>query len=276
MISADLHLHTCYSHGNNTPFEMAVSAASAGLKLAGFTEHSPRPDGYNYTHEYRAQLTRFLPAYVREVRQLKDVARENDGCQVLLGLEMDWMNGEETFIEKSIHAYPYDYIIGSVHFIGHWGFDDGLGPWEDASQEQCENWYSQYFTAWRNMLASGFFQIAAHPDLIKIFSREQFHIWLQKPQSQEQISQCLRVLRNQGMAMEISSAGLRKACREIYPSRPIMQMATELDVPITFASDAHCMSDVARDFDILAQYARDFGYTSQRVYDNGRKSQLAF
>lgn len=276
MISADLHLHTCYSHGSNTPFEMAVAASRAGLALAGFTEHSPRPAGYNYTREYREQLTRFLPRYVKEILELKAAAKSNGKCKILLGLEMDWLDGQESFISQSIHAYAYDYIIGSVHFLDHWGFDDGSGPWMDASQEQCEVWYEEYFRTWKNMLASGFFQIAAHPDLIKIFSRDQFHIWLNKRDSRELIRACLVTLRGHGMAMEVSSAGLRKVCKEIYPARPIMQMARELDIPISFASDAHCMNDVARDFNILADYAKEFGYTSHWIYDNGKKYELQF
>ena len=86
MITADLHSHTRYSHGASTPQEMYAAACTAGLKLLGFTEHSPRPLGFDYTNEYREQLSRFMPTYAREVCELRDNAAP-DACQVLFGME---------------------------------------------------------------------------------------------------------------------------------------------------------------------------------------------
>lgn len=277
MIRADTHLHTCYSHGAHTPWEMHVAAQNRGLGLIGFSEHSPRPLGFNYVHEYREQLTQSLPRYVEEVLAIKERAKNAAGsCQVLLGLEMDWLEGQADFIRRAISAYPYDYLIGSVHFIGTWGFDDGRGRWENVGQEECEARYAHYFRNWKDMLASGLFQIAAHPDLIKIFSVEQFHIWLAKPASRALVRECLVALRDSGMAMEISSAGLRKACGEIYPAPEIMEMAADLSLPVSLASDAHCMGDVAGGFDRLMVYAKSFGFTSQTIYERGRAMSLPF
>lgn len=273
MIQADLHLHTCYSHGRHTPWEMYVAARNRGLTTIGFSEHSPRPEGFDYIHEYRDQLAHYLPRYVAEVQALKNL---DPDCQVLLGLEMDWLHGEEAFIRKATNAYDFDYLIGSVHFLDHWGFDDGQEKWQDAPQEVCDARYGQYFTLWGEMLASGLFRIAAHPDLIKIFSLPQFHIWLQKPESINRIRECLLTLKHNGMALEISSAGLRKACREIYPHPQIMALARELDIPISFASDAHCMNDVACHFEELAEYARGFGYREQTLFVKGKRRELPF
>ena len=136
---ADLHLHTKYSHGLETPEKMYGEALEKGLHLVGFSEHSPRPAGFDYTHEYRDKLTQHLSDYVREVCALKEAPRKaNDGilCQVLFGMEMDWLEGEFDFARRSAQAFDFDYLIGSVHFIGHWGFDDGRGPWTTASEEQ--------------------------------------------------------------------------------------------------------------------------------------------
>ena len=169
MITADLHSHTRYSHGASTPQEMYAAACTAGLKLLGFTEHSPRPLGFDYTNEYREQLSRFMPTYAREVCELRDNAAP-DACQVLFGMEMDWLEGQADFARQACTAYDFDYLLGSVHFIGHWGFDDQASDWDILSQEECERNYVRYFQSWREMIASGMFQIAAHPDLIKIFS----------------------------------------------------------------------------------------------------------
>lgn len=252
---------------------MYAAARQKGLALIGFSEHSPRPAGYDYTHEYREQLARCLPLYVQEVKALK---KRNEGLRVLLGLEMDWLEGEAEFTRAAITAWDYDYVIGSVHFLGKWGFDDGAESWHGASQADCESRYQQYFHTWQKMLQSGMFQIAAHPDLIKIFSIEQFRRWMQKPEALALVKDCLISLRDAGMAMEVSSAGLRKACKEIYPCPQIMALAASLKVPISLASDAHCTKDIGADFDKLASYAASFGYSEQTVFERGASIKLPF
>lgn len=271
MILADLHTHTRYSHGGNTPYEMHAAAAAKGLELIGFSEHSPRPQGFDYRNEYREHLSRHLPDYAHEVQELKKI-HAHGPCRVLFGMEMDWLDGEEEHIRAACTAWDFDYLLGSVHFLGRWGFDDGSDAWKDLSQEECEKHYVAYFTAWRRMIESGLFRIAAHPDLIKIFSVERFHVWLANPRSLELIRQGLLALREQGMSMEVSSAGLRKACREIYPAPPIMALAAELGLPVSFASDAHGRDDVGYGFARLASYARSFGFREYAVFERGRKT----
>lgn len=252
---------------------MYGKAREKGLAIMGFSEHSPRPAGYDYTHEYREKLVRHFPDYINEVQDLADLP---GGPVVLLGLEMDWLPAEQPFIEDVIRSAPYDYVLGSVHFLDHWGFDDSPEPWLAASQEECETCYQRYFMAWESMLASGLFRIAAHPDLIKIFSAAQFQAWLNKEESQAMVRRCLLTLRNSGMAMEISSAGLRKPCAEIYPGPRIMEMAASLGLQISFASDAHNPDDIAKNFDQLAEYAKSFGFSRHTVFYRGSSSQLEF
>ena len=275
MIITDLHLHTKYSHGANTVQEMYTEAKNHGLMIIGFSEHSPRPLNFNYTHEYRKKLQESLPRYVEDVTTLRDTESHN-GMQVLFGMEMDWLEGEEDFATKSAHAFDFDYLIGSVHFIGHWGFDDGREPWNKATQEECFEWYEAYFSAWEKMISSNLYNIAAHPDLIKIFSVERFHEWLAIEKNQKQVEHCLQILKETGMAMEISSAGLRKACSEIYPCREIMEMAASLRIPITFASDAHKVSEVAFGFEALEGYAKSYGYTEYVYFNHGKMLSVSF
>lgn len=277
MIQADTHNHTCFSHGKNTPFEMHAAATAKGLKIIGFSEHSPRPAGFDYSNEYRDCLNSHLNDYVGQVRALQKNANNSDSaCHVLFGMEMDWLDGQEEFASKACRMFDFDYLIGSVHFLEHWGFDDKMSDWENLSQEECEKFYTDYFNAWERMISSGLFQIAAHPDLIKIFSIGQFHVWLSKPRAMNLISKGLKALREQGMAMEISSAGLRKACGEFYPAPAIVAEAARLAIPVALASDAHCVEDVAGSFADLAGYARAFGYDRQAVFNKGKMELLPF
>ncbi|MDR3319769.1 MAG: histidinol-phosphatase [Desulfovibrio sp.] len=276
MIACDLHTHTCYSHGEDKPAAMYAAALDSGLTLIGFSEHSPRPQCVDYIREYREYLKRHLQDYDREVLALKAAPMEgpNGLCNVLYGMEMDWLDGQEEFTRAACRARDFDYLLGSVHFIGRWGFDDGTGPWEGLSQEECEAHYTAYFSAWEDMLSSGLFSTAAHPDLIKIFSVEQFHVWLDKPQSLVMLRRALTILKETGMSMEISSAGLRKPCAEIYPAPQIMTIAAELGLPVSFASDAHRVEDVAADFTRLAAYARSFGFSKHVFFEKGRVTEL--
>lgn len=276
MILRDLHTHTLYSHGRNTPAQMYAAAEAAGLRLYGFSEHSPRPRGYTYSHEYREQLEAHMEDYVREVAALKAQAEADPSrCQVLFGMEFDWLDAEEAFVRAAAAAYDFDYRLGSVHYLGTWGFDDKLEDW-DISQDACEQHYRAYFAAWRNMIASGLFDIAAHPDIIKLFSVQKFHVWLTRADSQALVRSALAELRDAGMSMEISSAGLRKPCREIYPCPTFMRLAAELDVPVSFASDAHGIEEVAYAFPQLANYARAFGITESVWFVRGRMQREAF
>ena len=255
MITADLHTHTRYSHGKSTAREMFAAGQERGIALHGFSEHSPRPDGYDYPREYRTQLMRGYPDYVREVLELK----EQYPCHVLLGMEVDWMEAESDFIQKAIHAYDFDYLIGSVHFVGTWGYDFSADDWADLSFEQRAAHYTSYFHALAGMASSRLFNIAAHPDLIKIFSLDSFRHWLTRHNGLDLVRDSLVAIRDAGMSMEISSAGLRKPCREIYPGPEIMRLAADLRVPVVFGSDAHQAAEMGFAFDELARYAASFG-----------------
>ena len=255
MITADLHTHTRCSHGKNTVREMFAAGRERGISLHGFSEHSPRPDGYDYPREYRAQLISAYPDYVLEVLELK----ERHPGQVLLGMEVDWIEAESDFMQTSIRAYDFDYLIGSVHFVGTWGYDFSAADWKDFSFDQCAAHYESYFDALTRMAASRLFNIAGHLDLIKIFSIDTFRQWLTRHDGLELVRDSLVAVRDAGMSMEISSAGLRKPCREIYPSPEIMRLAADLQVPVVFASDAHQTAEMGFAFDELARYAASFG-----------------
>ena len=101
------------------------------------------------------------------------------------------------------------------------------------------------------MARSGLVDIAAHPDIIKLYSVDVFHQWLAMPESLALISEALTAIRDNGLVMEISSAGLRKPCNEIYPHPAIMRLASDLGVKISFGSDAHCPNTPAYAFDQL-------------------------
>lgn len=253
---------------------MAASAFAKGLAVFGLSEHSLRPAGYTYPTDYQEKLAASFPAYIEEVRA--EQRRYQGKMRVLLALEMDYIPGEEAFCRSARTAYPYDYIIGGLHFQGHWGFDGSAADWADLSPEACEACFAAYYKDLERLARTGLFHIAAHPDLIKLFRKDAFHSWLEKAGSLVLVEKALHAMKANGMAMEVSSAALRKGLGEAYPAPAVMRVAASMKLPISFGSDAHAASDVAYGFDLLAAYARSFGYTESVWFEQGAMRPRSF
>ena len=151
MIVADVHNHTNASHGKASVGEMYAAAKDRGLAVYGFSEHSPRPEAYSYPVEYREHLRQNFVCYASEVMQLRALS---GSPKVLLGMELDWFPSERPFMEAAVAAYPFDYIIGGIHFLGSWGFDFTQDDWK-ISPQQCYTRYENYFRTLADMARAG-------------------------------------------------------------------------------------------------------------------------
>lgn len=140
MIHADLHTHTLYAHGSSTPREMYEAGKRKGLQIHGFSEHSPRPLGYDYPNEYRERLSAHFGDYIREVREIAAEAGREGREEVLLGLEMDWLEDEVPFQKHILAEEHFEYVIGGIHFLGTWGFDASADDWKSfppSTRKEC-------------------------------------------------------------------------------------------------------------------------------------------
>lgn len=259
----DLHTHTSYGHGKNTVFEMYKAGLKKGLAIHGFSEHSPRPLGYDYTNEYREHLNKHFKQYHDEVLDLKEKSNEN---KILLALELDWLEKEIDFMQECAETHQYDYIIAGIHFINTWGFDDQESHWKNLIKEEKYKFYTAYYKTMIKMAESKIFNIVAHPDLIKIFSNDTFPTWIKN--NKNLAEDALLACKENAMCMEISSAGLRKPCQEIYPCQQLMEIAKDIEIPITFASDGHCINSIGDRLQNLHQYALEYGFTTQHYFEN--------
>ena len=265
-VTVDLHNHTLHSHAKDTAEAMAASAYANGMELFGFSEHSLRPEGYGYPKDYQPRLQAGFPSYIAEV--LAEKERYAGRMEIFLALEMDYMPDEEAYARASVAAHPYEYVIGGLHFQGLWGFDHSAQDWEPLSDAACADIFARYYRDLKQMAETGLFQIAAHPDLVKLFRKQTFDAWIILPEARERVREAFAAMKKAGMAMEISSAALRKGLGEPYPGPVIMGIARDMGLPVSFGSDAHSVNDVAFGFDTLAEYAHGFGYTQSVFFRN--------
>ncbi len=266
MLTTDIHTHTLHAHGANTVQEMFNQGKSFGLKVLGFSEHSPRPLGYDYSNEYREQLQKMLPTYVKEVKELQ---QSQDDIKILFGMEVDWLENEFDFVKKTVEMYDFDYLIGGIHFLGTWGFDADAKTWESLLYPQKAQFFEAYYLTMQKMIESRFFQTIAHPDLIKIFAKDDFKTWLKEKNSIALVRQTMQKAKEYNIAVEVSTAGLRKACKEIYPCEELMEIITEYAIPITLASDGHCVNTLCAYYDELEEYLKKFNIQSYVYFEKG-------
>jgi len=232
----DYHMHTprC-NHATGSVIEYAQAAVDAGLTEIGMSDHSPMPGGFDKA--WRMDRSE-LDNYLQEVEQARDTF--SDRLTIRVGLEADFHPGTESYVEEMIAAYNWDYVIGSVHYIGDWGFDnpDCIHIWDTWRIEEA---YVAYFDLVADSAATGMFDIIGHPDLIKKFGHRASADSLDVQQAEAAM---LQAVLQSGAALEISSAGLRKPVAEIYPHRRIISRAAELGIPFAFGSDAHAPVEV--------------------------------
>ena len=244
-----MHTPLC-RHAEGEPTELAAHAAALGMTEIGFSDHNPMPrDDFD---EWRMRADQ-LDEYVAKVEQAR---REHPNLIIKLALEVDYIPGYEDWIKDLAGRHPWDYLIGAVHYVSEsWALDSPSQISEWKARDPFEVW-SVYFDRLAMAADSGLFDIIAHADLCKKFCfypRRDCTLLFRK---------FLETAKRRDVAMELNTAGLRKDCKEIYPSPAIVRMASEIGVPITFASDAHAPREVGMNFNEAIQLARSAGYTN--------------
>ncbi|MFP4974919.1 histidinol-phosphatase HisJ [Paenibacillus sp. CN-4] len=233
----DYHTHheRC-GHAVGTLEEYVRQGIRIGLKQLGLSDHLPliHVNPAEYYPEMAMPLEE-LPRYVEECLELKE--RYKGQIELRLGLEADYIEGYEDRIRAILEPYPWDYLIGSVHFLGEWDITDHrqVHGWEGKDPLEV---YRQYYQAVRQSAASGIYDIIGHMDVIKRFGYG--------PDTEEGRAEvrelergALRQIAEAGIAMELNASGLSKPCAEMFPSRPVLEEALRLGIPLTLGSDAH-------------------------------------
>lgn len=234
-------------------------------RLGGFWDDLPgdalRPGMVAYwDHHARVDLD----AYVEVVE-----AAKTEGLPVVLGLEVDYYQDRMDDVADLLEGYPFDVLLGSVHWLGTWRFDvlDDplvLAEWDARAVDAV---WDEYAKAVEELGASGVCDVLAHPDLVKVAGR--------RPAVPDEFyDRIAEAAAASGMAAELSSAGWRKPVAEEYPAPPLLERLVARGVPLTTASDAHGLPDVAFRTGDLAAILGAAGVTELQAYRQRRPHRV--
>jgi histidinol-phosphatase (PHP family) len=225
--------------------------------LRGWWESDPSPELRAATMtSWDEELGADLDQYVETV-----LAARAAGLPVIAGLEVDYFPGQMEKTADVLQGYPFDVLLGSVHWIGAWLID--ALDWPIAEQEWArrgvERVWDTYTRSVEELAGTGTVDVLAHPDLVKVAGHRpdlpgEFH---------DRIAEAARA---SGLSAELNSAGWRRPSEEAYPAPPLLARFHALGVPITTASDGHDISQVSWRIGDLATMARAAGYTEVTAF----------
>lgn len=257
---ADYHSHTplCH-HAEGEPEAFVDAAIAAGLTEYGISDHAPAiPEPFD---DWR-MLESELPEYFRWIERAR--ARAGDRIAIRAGLECDWLKGCEPWIAELSSRYQWDYLIGSVHYLGDWDFDHPkwLGRWAESDVEKV---WEHYWKTYAEMAEAGMFDILAHPDLVKKFS------FVPGGDLDRFYEPAIDAIAASGSVIEINTAGWHKPCAEAYPAPRFLELACSAGIGLVISSDAHAPGEVARDFPRAISLAKAAGFTETTLFDRRKR-----
>jgi len=173
---------------------------------------------------------------------------------IRLSTEADFIPGHERELEAILRRYDWDYVIGSVHFLDGWGFDDSRNM-SGFDGRDLDALYLEYFETVGASAETGLFDTIGHTDLVKKFGHR-----ASAPLDEAYTKLAQRFARA-GVCVEVNTAGLRKPCAEVYPHPDLLRACQAAGVPTTFGSDAHAPLEVASDLQAAEALMRSVGYT---------------
>ncbi|HBX24073.1 MAG TPA: PHP domain-containing protein [Desulfotomaculum sp.] len=252
MLLPDYHIHTARcGHAAGRMEEYIEHALALGLKEIGFADHIPMYWLQEGDRDPELAMPECdLGDYVAEVERLRKLYPD---ITIRLGIEVDYIPGHENQARSILERYPFDYVLGSVHYLDGWGFDNPayIHRYETYDLDEL---YRRYFKRVQQAAQSRLFDIIAHPDLVKKFGF--------KPTCDLQglYDETARAFAEAGVCAEVNTAGLRVPASEIYPAEGFLRACRNNGVPVTVGSDAHLPNQVGQGFDRAMELLTRVGY----------------
>ena len=258
----DCHIHTerC-GHAVGTVDDYVRAAVKRGLVGMAITEHLPMPEGMD-PHSEVSMPACDLEDYLVEVDLVRDRYPQ---IEIVTGVEADYLPGRidevRAMIEEATRRSDgARLVLGSVHLLGGWTFDDPrtIESWDERSVDQA---WEEYFETWCDACRTGLFDVMAHPDLVKkfghvpSFDRRELH------------AEAARVAAECGILIEVSTAGLRRPVGELYPGPDLLAAFCAAGVAATVGSDAHAPQEVGLQIEAAYDAMVTAGYRSTQFPD---------
>jgi histidinol-phosphatase (PHP family) len=203
-----------------------------------------------------------------DVAAFQEAREARPDVRLRLGIEIDFVPGQEERMDADATALPYDYVIGSVHRVDG---DEVDRATDQSVYERYETYelYAAYYRNVREAALSGRFEVIGHPDLIKIFRR------YPDRDITPLLEETADAVAESGIVVDVNAAGLRKPVGEIYPSQKFLEMFHRRGVPIILSSDAHAPGEVAAGYDRSLKLVHDVGYREVATFENRERGSLS-
>lgn len=233
------------------------AATERGIEELGVAEHVHRfvqaLDVWKHPW-WRQNATDDLDAYCEFVRSETDLR---------LGIEADFVPGAEDRMATLLDAREWDYVIGSVHFLRDEAVDmrGDYDIWRSSNPDKV---WRRYFEALGEAARTGMFDILAHPDLVKVWGAEG-----PQPEGDRRRFYELAMdgIAESGVAIEVSTAGLRKPVGELYPDRALLEMCLEAGCPVALSSDAHRPEELGYGYETAVEWLGEAGVSELAVFE---------
>jgi histidinol-phosphatase (PHP family) len=263
MRATDYHVHTARcGHAGGATRDYVLQAISRGLDEIAFTDHVPLWFLPGDDPEPGLAMTRAeLPEYVEEVLALREEFRGR--IDVLLGIEADFAEGHEEGLRELLAPYPWDVVLGSVHLVAG-GWIDAPGAAARHEREGSANLWNEYFRLVAKAAGSGTYDVMTHLDLPKKFGHRR------PAECAAAEEAAVAAIRAAGVAVEVSSAGLRKPVGEEYPEPALLSKLVAAGVPLVFSSDGHAPAEVGWGLPQVVAEAKAAGATGHVLFRKRR------
>jgi histidinol-phosphatase (PHP family) len=266
-VLTDYHVHLRPDARENTPERFFTranaeryreAASERGISELGVAEH---------VYRFRQALEVWEHPFWRRhaVDDIDDYCGfVRDETDLKLGLEADFIPGREDRMANLLEARDWDYVLGSIHFVGDEALDtEEFSVW--AGTASAESIWRRYFEMLAQAAQSGLFDILAHPDLVKVWGRD-------RPVPDGDLRRfyypAMEVIADCDVAIEVSTAGFRKPIGEIYPAPSFLEMAIDAGKPLALSSDAHVPEQLGHAYDRALEVLDSLGVKEIAVFEN--------
>ncbi len=249
------HCHSKYcGHGKGEPADYAAAAVEAGLTTLAFTEHYPLSSAFD-PHEYLSVVPENMPLYLEDVDQVR---KTYPTLEIITGIEMDYLGDDEDRTITADDLSPYKLILGSVHFVDRWAFDDPdqRDRWEEPGA--ADKIWKRYFEIWCQAAADKTqpFDVMSHPDLAKKFNY--YPTYDLAPYYDQAVQAAVEGER----MIEVNTSGAYYACSEMFPTFDLLAGFCKAGIACTVGTDAHDPINIARGIKDAYSLMYEAGYRS--------------